>query len=144
MKFSPRHSTVTNLVVLLGFLLASSGFTTILHECRLEQQMSCCAPPPEAHDEICGVEIGSNVAVVIESDVLCHTTIVVGGVTTGPALLEKTGKTESKRTGELPLTSVHVSFPPHNTNRISSLFSPSELVFPSSVEKYVLNASFLI
>jgi hypothetical protein len=125
MKSIVRHSIAFGRVLTLVFLLASSRFTTILFMCVREADKAL----PEAGMSIYNVDG-------------CHSTVVFSGLRIVMAFVEKDSKVQNVEVLPL-LTSPFVSPAPGNT---SSWFSYSffESVSPPSVEKYVLNETFLI
>lgn len=122
--------------------LANSGFTTILHNCTMVS-MSCCEAPSETNHKDCGEELPSDSAPSIQSNSVCHTNTIVGGVTTNPAVFEKSGKSDVKK---VVLTFAVLISPATLSQDFASSSFPAVTspVFLPSVEKYVLNASFLI
>jgi len=120
-----RHSIAFGRVLTLIFLVASSRFTPILYLCVREANKAL----PEAGMSIYNVDS-------------CHSRVIVGGLRVVLALVEGGSKVEKVEVLSL-LTSTFVSPAPGNT---SSWFSYSffESVSPHSVEKYVLNETFLI
>lgn len=72
----------------------------------------------------------------------CHVNSVVGGLVAIQALLEKNGKAQNVAILAV-LPSTFVSLAP-DANTSSFNYSYSERVSPRSVEKYVLNETFLI
>lgn len=128
-------------MALLSFV-ASSGFTTILHNCTMEVP-TCCEVPTQNRHEQCDVSVPPEVS--IRSDLICHTNTVVGGLKPTAAVLEKESKSESKKLdAPLVLTVSNFSSTDQVNSSTSRFFSFADIVFFPSVEKYVLNASFLI
>jgi hypothetical protein len=72
----------------------------------------------------------------------CRSSVVVGGLRVVLALVEKDSKVQNVEVLPLPI-SPFVSPAPGNTSSWFS-YSYSESVSPLSVEKYVLNETFLI
>ncbi len=143
MRYISKHILLVSRTLALVTFLASSGFTTILHNCTMEVT-TCCEAPREVNHKDCGGSVPANTELFIQSDAFCHTNTVVGGVTTNPAVLEKDGKSDVKKLqkAESILTTSATAF-----NQLRSpfnSFSSGTPVFLPSVEKYVLNASFLI
>lgn len=144
MKFIILHIALLSRVTLLAFVVASSGFTAILRTCVMET-MSCCADAKVPQHMECDTEQpGDAPTLSIRADSQCHADILVGGMTTNPAVVEKEHKYQQTK---LAIGANVLSFncfqasPPS----LSPLFGHTTAkVFPPSVEKYVLNASFLI
>ena len=107
------------------FLIVSAHFTPILHLCVREANKAL----PEAGMSIYSVDS-------------CHSRVIVGGLKVVLALVEGSSKVEKVEVLSL-LTSTFVSPAPDNTSSCFN-YSYSERVSPVSVEKYVLNETFLI
>ena len=125
MKSIARHSIAFGRVLTLVFFLASARFTTILYLCMRETDKAL----PVAGMSIYNVDGW-------------HSTVVFSGLRVVMAFVEKDSKVQNVEVLPL-LTSPFVSPALDNT---SSWFSYSffESVSPPSVEKYVLNETFLI
>ncbi len=143
MRYISKHILLVSRTLALATFLASSGFTTILHNCTMEVT-ACCEAPREVNHKDCGGSVPANTELFIQSDAVCHINTVVGGITTNPAVLEKDGKSDIKKfqIAESILTTSIAGFN-HLRSQFNS-FSFDTAVFLPSVEKYVLNASFLI
>lgn len=142
MKSFPGHILSLGRVLAVITFLANSGFTTILHNCTMVS-MSCCDAPSETNHKDCGESLPADSAPSIQSNSVCHTNTVVGGVTTNPAVFEKNGKSDLKKS-VLEVTLL-VSPTTLSQDFASSSFpAVTTPVFLPSVEKYVLNSTFLI
>lgn len=133
---------IARTLVVVTFL-ASSGLATVLHSCTMVAA-SCCEAPGEMNHKDCDKSLPANSNPSVQSNAVCHTNTVVGGVTTNPAVLDKDGKSELKNLLSFVFAftySVEASFQ-INTAINRGITAPS--VFLPSVEKYVLNASLLI
>jgi hypothetical protein len=143
MRYISTHILFVSRTLALVTFLASSGFTAILHNCTLVPA-SCCAAPREINHKDCSESLPVNLERSIQSNAVCHTNTVVGGITTNPAVLEKVVKSEVKK----PVSPLFVLSPfvavSGQSFTSSTPFSSPASVFLPSVEKYVLNASFLI
>ena len=125
MIFIARHSIAFGRVLTLVFLLASARFTIILH---------ICVKKPDKVLPVAGMSIYKGDA--------CHSTVVFSGLRVVMALVEKDSKVQDVQVLSLPI-SPFVSPAPGNTSSWFN-YSYSESVSPLSVEKYVLNETFLI
>jgi hypothetical protein len=125
MKSIARYSIAFGRVLTLVFLLASSRFTTILFMCVREAEKAL----PVAGMSIYNVDG-------------CHSTVVFSGLRVVMALVEKDSKEQNVEVHSLPI-SPFVSLPLGNASSWFN-YSYSESVSPLSVEKYVLNETFLI
>ena len=143
MKFLSTHILFIARPLVVVTFLASSGLATVLHNCTMVAA-TCCEAPAEMNHKDCDESLPANSVPSIQSNAICHINTVVGGVTTNPAVLDKDGKSELKN----PLSFVFVFTPSYEASfqlsTSSSLGLTAPPVFLPSVEKYVLNASFLI
>lgn len=131
-------------IVAFLFFVTSSGFTTMLHICSM-QASECCDPSGASDHHACPNEEEKPAPVAGESiqgvdD--CHVNTVVGGLSAIQALLEKDSKVQND-SNHAPLVSTFVSLVPSTSTSVVS-YSSTENVTPPSVEKYVLNETFLI
>lgn len=125
------------------FLVATSGFTAILHICAMEASEYCDTSGASDHDACTNEQLPLPVAdTSIHNVDYCHINAVVGGFAIVQALVEKDSKTKNVEVLSLH-TSTFVSPAPGYTPSCFN-YSYSESVSPPSVEKYVLNATFLI
>lgn len=143
MGYISKHILPVSRALALATFLASSGFTTIVHNCTMEVPV-CCEAPKETNHKDCGESVPANKELAVRSNALCHTNTVVGGVTTNPAVLEKDAKSDVKKLqiAQSILTTSGADFNQPRTP-LSSFFSATPVFLPS-VEKYILNSSFLI
>lgn len=115
----------------------------MLHVCTM-QASECCDPSGASDHHACpNEEQPAPIAgVSIHGVDDCHINTVVGGLSAIQALLEKDSKMQN--ISELAtLVTMFVAPAPSRTTS-SILYSSSDSVFPPSVEKYVLNETFLI
>lgn len=144
MKFFTKNIVVLGRVTTFLFIVASSGFTSVLHICSM-QASECCDPSGASDHHACpnDEEQPSPVAgASIQNVDDCHINSVVGGLSAIQALLEKDSQIQKVEVLSI-LTSVFASLEPVN-NTSSFTYSFTESVSPPSVEKYVLNETFLI
>jgi CBS domain containing-hemolysin-like protein len=148
MKLFTRNSVLFSRLFVGLFLAANSGFTAVLQECTMEsneshQVMECCSISNESSNPAREVQQTAPF-LATGSQLSCHTTTVVGGLVGTSALLEKESKVQLSKLGEwsgnLLLQTV---FKPIS-NHSSTLNYFALDVSPPSVEKCVLNSSFLI
>lgn len=143
MRSIARHTIAFGRVFTLAFLFASSGFTTILHICAMEACECCDTSGARDHDACPNKQVPASVASVSIHNVDdCNINAVVGGLAVFQALVEKGFEAQNVEVLSL-LTFTFISPAPSNT---SSWFTYSyiESVSPPSVEKYILNETFLI
>lgn len=143
MKFLSTHILFIARPLVLVTFLASSGLATVLHNCTMVAA-TCCDAPAEINHMDCEERLPVNSDLSIQSNAVCHINTVVGGVTTNPAVLDKDGKSQLKN----PVAFVFAFTPSLEASIQISTFTSLGLTAPTvflpSVEKYVLNASFLI
>jgi hypothetical protein len=125
MKSIERHSIAFGRVLTLVFFLVSARFTSILYMCVRKADKAL----PVAGMSIYNVDG-------------CHSTIVFSGLRVVMALVEKNSKVQNVEVRSLSI-SPFVSPPLGNTSSGFN-YTYSESVSPLSVEKYVLNETFLI
>lgn len=148
MKFFARHTFTPGLVFVVLFTLSNSGITAVLHQCSMEkiqsdQSMECCTAPRAIDQAACEVPQGMP-SPSITSQFTCHTNTIVGGLAGATALLEKENKTQLLKVDESAGIALRPNIykPTINPSFSLSYFAPN--ISPPSVEKCVLNSSFLI
>jgi len=145
MRSIARHTVAFGRVFTLVFLLASSGFTTIVHIGAMEAS-ACCDPSGASDHNACpNKQLPLPVAgMSVHNRDGCHRNRdpVVGAFGVVQALVEKDSKAQNVDILTL-LTSAFVPPAPGNT---SSRFNYSYSVSVSlpSVEKCILNATLVI
>jgi hypothetical protein len=143
MKHFTKNIVSIGRVVAFLFFIASSGFTTILHICTMEASECCDTSGASGHQACPNPEMSSPVSSAsIQNADDCHINAVAGGLSAIQALLEKDSKTQNVEVLSV-LASTFVSLAPVN-NTSWFTYSFTESVSPPSVEKYVLNETFLI
>ncbi len=130
------------------FLLASSGFTAVLQQCTMESGqsrrfMECCSSSDESNLTECEVP-QTTPSLAFGSQFTCHTNTVVGGLAGTSALLEKKGKIQLSKLVEWSGNVLQQTVFKPISNHSSTLNYFALNVSPPSVEKCVLNSSFLI
>jgi hypothetical protein len=151
MNFFPQRTIIAGRILAVLFVLANSGFTAVLHQCAMEskqaapsdQSMECCDTPDRDNDAACEVSQGPSSA-PHGIHFTCHTSTIVGGMPSTSALLSEQSKTQLSKFGEWS-----ANFPQHAVSRpiINRSFTLDYFAInatPPSVEKCVLNSSFLI
>lgn len=132
--------------VLALFVAANCGFTAIVRHCTMNspEKMMCCdsfgdgGRTSSATDR---TNAGVTIA-IMTSD--CHTTALVGGLSTTPALVEKTIGLHSSALFSSASIQIEQNHSHNFDSRSSQLSYSSNAFAPPSVEKCVLNSSFLI
>ncbi len=134
-------SCVGGLLALL-LLVASSGFTMALHSCLMAEHGCCTTSPMEmpAHHHAGGSAIHLE-----RVGGKCCEVRIAGGLNANPAVSEHAPSLVPQK------LVIHTQLPGNlieaNTGNFTSslvLFSTSRFVSPPPVEKYVLDAAFLI
>ena len=143
MRAISKHLNAFGKAFTFVFLLACSGFTTILHICAMHA-CECCDTSGASDLNVCPDEqLPLPVAGLSFHGIDdCHINAVVGGIGVVQALVENESKPQNVEVLSLP-TSTFVSSARVCTSSWFN-YSYSERVSPPSVEKYVLNATFLI
>lgn len=150
MKRFLQHIIVIGRLLIVLFVLANSGFTAVLHQCAMggdqsaqSQPVECCSIPSENSRSACEVPQATPSSSIV-SQFTCHTNTVVGGLVGTSALLEKQSKTQPSKLGEWSgnLAQQTVFKPIINHSFTLAYFAVD--ISPPSVEKCVLNSSFLI
>ncbi|TSA24386.1 hypothetical protein D4R75_01530 [bacterium] len=142
MLLSYKNIKLIRIVLAVLVLTASSGATTVLHRCQM-QAASCCSPNRNTNDDGCDQPMASPTGQSFKSDFTCHIDVVVGGIALKQALLEKENKPELSIAAIPNVVSV-------GSSSLLQADSPSHTYFvvhvisPPSVDRYVLNGSFLI
>jgi|SRR5208283_2399629 len=135
----------TRLLVIL-FILANSGFTTVIRQCTMEtaHPMDCCAGSSENESMPINKPHSQGETSVVGILPNCISSTVVGGLANVSALLEKEDTIHSSKI----ITSIPQSEQPAFFNTITKHFFPFSnqhlAFFPLSAEKCVLNSTFLI
>jgi hypothetical protein len=141
MKLKLQHNRLLAILTLIIFLSGSSGFTMVVTTCLMESE-SCCQIPASMSDNGCDNPLQKSEVRVL-SDMSCQSTSIVGGLKVDPATSDKNFKDGSAK---LPHVTGLLSsnFASNNFSSPHFLLSSSFVPLPPSVDRYVLNASFLI
>lgn len=146
MKFFPRHMILSGRILAILFILANSGFTAVLRQCTMKSiaPMECCGGSDQSNESTCDGTQNQAGLRLVESQFSCHTTTLVGGIATTFALLQKELTKQNIKTNEMcgryQQNTICTNTLYHSTNpaQVTATLSPP------SVEKYVLNETFLI
>lgn len=143
MKISLKSNSHITVVIALLVLLGSSGLTTLIRTCTMGD-MSCCAGLSSVSKDDCDASALPALGVVLKADLSCSTTKLVGGLAINLALVEKENKLQMHATGFNSIAA-----PSFNVETTHSKPSHHHFAFnvphaPPSVDRYVLNGSFLI
>jgi hypothetical protein len=136
-----RHRGFFAAIVAFLLALSSSGFTAVLHSCLMAQEKSCCDVSlmrEMASDE--GVIPGTP---VLKNNMSCCTITVAGGLNTNPIVIGDQAAPLQHLEVLALIPPVEFSGAQHILTH-STLVSASVAASPPSVEKYVLNSTFLI
>ncbi len=131
-------------IILLLFFLSNSGFTSTLHLCVM-QAAACCEPAGAQRHDACDEILPASAGLSVSNALACHVDRVVGGLNGVQGLLEKNVQDKPQHV-QLPVVVL-----PNGVVLISSAQHGVHLALDShhspplpSVEKYVLNETFLI
>jgi hypothetical protein len=138
-----RHTKVFGRAFAIVFLLASSGFATILHIYAREESNRCDASTASDQAAIPNRQLPLPVARMFVHNVGdCQKKTIVVGIPVFQASEEKDSKAKNAQALSL-LTSTFIMPAPCHLLFFSNYYCANS-ISPSSVEKYILNATFLI
>jgi hypothetical protein len=161
MRFANKHTLTFGRFFLLLFCIANSGFTVVLYNCSMTHRattnemsgMSCCEGMECCTCALCKDAAGPRgpsgpqtpVGHVVTLDQQCMTVTIAGGTLTEPTIVEKSFTGQQSIKAALQPAAVCATAVVSRPNLPAlDLASASTNVATSSVETYVLNASFLI
>ena len=138
----PQHQRYAALIVAFLMTLSCSGFTTVLHSCLMKNR-GCCETSMGLMHRMTGGEPASPGNLILKSNMSCCATTVAGGLNTNPIV--------SGTQHSIPQHLSLLALLPADELSCAQSFSTSQILSscplaasPPSVEKYVLNAAFLI
>ena len=151
MQFLNRHILVLGRLFLVIFIVATSGFSVVMTYCTMSDGGAC--PMASGNDDdqdwsgTCADHTSQQGAThaALSNNYACMLTTVAGGLQTDPTTIEKV----SHRQELTKLVVLPAAVPLQMSSLIldrpfSHYSSAGPNVSPPSVEKYVLNATFLI
>jgi hypothetical protein len=145
MSFFARHKRLAGGIAAALFLLANSGFTTVVHYCTMKTSSSaaCCLPSDDANNSPMGKTGHSTEMAINAPKSECHTTSVVGGLSDRLAIAEKANSPHLAKTNSvlIPLSFQFAHTPGAYPSRICIYLLDAT---PPSVEKCILYSSFRI
>ncbi len=138
-----KHRTPLGGLVLLLFVLANGGFTIVVSTCTMGAHgcvcgMENCAPG------CCSFQPDNAGEVTLSSDGDCHATFVIGGLPELPSIIEKTAAEGQARTPSAVAPALSPGLDAPAAPLLTNIFATVSSVRTPSVEKYLLNATFLI
>jgi hypothetical protein len=135
---------VRSVAIIASLLLAlsSSGFTLILHSCLMAGQ-SCCDRPMSMMSHMPWENAGSPEAPVLKSNMACCAVTVAGGLNVNP-IVAGSQYPAPQHLDLIALLPPSIASGAQQVPAFSACSLSLGASFPPSVEKYVLNASFLI
>jgi hypothetical protein len=143
MRTIARHTIAFGRAFTLVFLLACSGFATILHICAGEESKRWDTSGASGQAACPNGQLPLPVARMFVHNVGdCNKKAIVGGIAVFQALEEKDSKAQNVKALSL-LTSAFVLPAPDNTSSWSINSCPNRNS-PASMEKFILNAILLI
>ncbi len=146
MRFFSQHTIIAGRILAVLFVLANSGFTTVLRQCMMKSDatMECCSIPEKSdaasHD---AVQKNANSSSIV-SQVSCQTITIVGGIASTNALLQRVSSSHDSKANACCNHLQHSTLFKISTTDFGILSYFSATISPPSVEKCVLNSSFLI
>jgi len=137
-----KHIKPLQLISAAFVFLASSGATIVVRQCSMDTA-SCCNTASCDNDDACDQPVALPSDHSIKAEYSCRTTTLVGGLAIQQAVVEQPHKSL------LIMAVLGLVVPPDcrlsaQPPRSSSALLLADAASPPSVEKYVLNASFLI
>jgi len=137
-----QHTRLTAIIAALLLALSSSGFTAVLHSCLMAEK-SCCGLPLNM---MAGTPLNDAEGAAdptLTSNMSCCAVTVAGGLNTNP-IVSGTQQTTPQHLDLISLLPPSVLSGAQDIHSHPIHFASSAAASPPSVEKYVLNASFLI
>jgi hypothetical protein len=130
----------TGRILVLLILMANAGFTLALHSCLMSGKPCCGSPMPVRHaqDHPAGMHI-------VSPPIECCLVTIAGGMNTSPMVSERSPAPSPQKfmaVANLPALSMAAARGP--LDGLHLLSDVTLRVGPPPVEKYVLNATFLI
>ena len=141
--FQSKHIAALGRILFVLLLVANSGFTMVLHTC-LMPEMSCCEPSERNVTGGDGCDHARAVAFAAMPFLCCQLEIV-GGVDSNPISTDRPNDSGVQKL-IVVATILHSPIAAYTALSLSStcvsLFS--ERAGPNPVDRYILNATFLI
>ncbi len=143
MLFLFKHTKLIRVTFPLLIFLASAGVTTLMDTCFAEE-MDCCASVPNSKNDSCDGPANLASGILFKADFTCHASKVLGGLAIKLGLVEKENKTQRYAIAVALIipSSCELSDTHQNSSQYQFAFAVPHP--PPSVEKHVLNATFLI
>ncbi len=137
-----KHSTFVGYLAMSLFVAGSSGIAFVLQTCSMPVKMACCQTMNDDNTGDCTGQTQPKGTVVLQAGASCGATILVGGLTTNPGVVENNHPVQKAPVVVAPVNDVVACAPVLNI----ALFAPqfAESVSPPSVDKHILNATLLI
>jgi hypothetical protein len=137
-----KHTILLTRLMAIFVLTANSGFSAVLQRCTM-QDADCCGR--RSTHLSCRDALPREVAVEVHGSGSCYATSFAGGLTTAPAVLQNDKVVAHNPVKEvLHLSDLSMSSTLLSDHRSPSISIPQSRPSPTSVEKYVLHAAFLI
>ncbi len=135
-----QNTRLTSLIVAILLMVSSSGFTAVLHSCLMAER-SCCDQSMMLHMPL---DRGTHSGIPgLKADLSCCAVTLAGGLNTNP-IVPGNQHSAPQHLDVLSLLPIaECSCTQDVCSRLTFLASTVS-ASPPSVEKYVLNATFLI
>lgn len=137
-----RHINLLGSVVAFLFAIGSSGLAVIIHSCAMRSEMPCCQKISDEMGGDCSNPIQTSGIPSIHSDTNCSTSTVVGGLTTNPGVVDNNQLVQKISSVAVPMNAC-LSCVQTLTSSVSDIANAVS-ISPPTVEKHILNATFLI
>lgn len=142
MQFLYQQTKSVSWLVAFLFFVGSAGFTSVVHVCLMGTG-ECCAMSGSSDRMACQEEGLPAHELAVKGQLDCHINTVAGGLNDNPTVVEKQIRPQSPNGAFVGFAlSQTLAIPKFNKSITVTLHSRD--VSPPSVEKYVLNGTFLI
>jgi hypothetical protein len=133
-----QHSNLLRAIFAVLFIVSSSGFAVVLNRCVMGKMECCTIPLDNGRDDSSPQQTSPS----FQTDFVCYSTILIGGMTTSSGLLVEKNQNHKqvKSVSLIPLDDVIL----HSVKLTVSTLHLFETPPTPAMVKYILNASFLI
>ncbi len=137
-----RHINLLSSVVAFLFAFGSSGLAVVINNCTMTSQMQCCQSMSDQTAGDCSNPIQTSGIPSVQSEANCSTSTLVGGLITNPGVVDNNRLVQKISVNVLPMNDCLSCV--QTLTRSVPVIAFAGSISPSSVEKHILNASFLI
>jgi hypothetical protein len=137
-----KHINLLSSVVALLFAFGSSGLAVVIHNCTMATPMECCQNMGDQSAADCNNPIQASGIPSFHGDANCSSSSLVGGLITNPGVVDNNRLVQKISVTVLPMN--HCLSCVQTLTRSVPVIAFAGSISPPSVEKHILNASFLI